>query len=125
MNKTFRDYLTESFKKPKNAFPQSKKTYANHIKATKEGKALFEKIKAEYEDNGEKMDTGTVAIAKLNKSQKYIVVWVQNSDGSIGGVGGKFINGGHSSTTQAMLDDHTSVGYDDWEVGGNYTITWL
>lgn len=124
--KTFREHLlTEGFKKPKGAFPQSKKTYANSLKALKVGKELFAKFKDETLEHGDKVDVGTFAIARLVKKNKYIIVWVQNGDGTLSDMSWKFINAGHSATTKYLIDDHEKIGNEDWEVGGDYVIQWI
>ncbi|URC15170.1 hypothetical protein GD1_46 [Paraglaciecola Antarctic GD virus 1] len=119
--KTFSTFMAEAsrYKKPKNRFPQSRKTYKSSRLALKAGNAVM----AANEDIVE--EKGTMAVAMFVKSEKYIVVWVSNNDMSMGPMGMKFEDAGHSVTTKYLIDDATQIGIDDWEVGGDYVLKWI
>lgn len=105
------------YKKPKNAFPQSRKQFSSSKAALKAGNVVMDA-------NPDVTEKGTLAIAMFKKSKKFIVVWVSVSGGSMGAMGAKFVDAGHSVTTTALVDAATEQGIDDWEAGGDYVLQW-
>jgi len=105
------------YKKPKNAFPQSKKTYKSSALALKAGNALLDSL--------DDTSSGTVGVAMLVKKKKYIIVWLSNGGGSIDKTGGDFLDAGHSSTGVDNIEDYEEMGIEDWEQGSDYVLKWI
>ena len=116
--KTYQEFLTEGRKKPKNEFPQGKKSYNTSTAAKKAGDALLAA-------NPEHKFAGTFSVAVMMKSGKYILSWIDNKDASIGYMGGKFIDAGHSSTTIQMFEKYEKKGNQNWELDGDYVLRWV
>ena len=116
--RTYQEFLNEAIKKPKTAFPQSKKTYNTSRAAGKAGEAL---VKA----NPDAMEKGTYGVAVLTKSGKYILSWIANQEGSVGAMGGAFLDAGHSSTVSSLIGTYEKKGHEDWNAGSDYVIRWV
>lgn len=118
--KTYLDSaLQESrYTKPKSSFPQSTKKYSTLNKAIKVGNSLLD-------DNAGITSNGTVAFAKLVKSNKYIVVWMSNKESTIDEIGGVFLDNGHSATNTSAIEEYETIGVEDWEQGNDYTLKWV
>jgi hypothetical protein len=69
---------------------------------------------------------GTISIAQFKKSGKFIAVWLEvKQNASMGRVGGKFIDAGHSVAKVDDIEDYTKRGSEDWEIGDNFVVRWV
>ena len=136
MTKTFLEYLNEAprnrYSKPKNSFPQSKKTYATSIKAKLAAEKLIAKIEKDYKDDysSKVVGGGTYAVAQMVKSKKFIVSWIVGNnvtDRNNAGleISGKFLDAGHSSTPEDLMDEFEEQGSEIWEMGDKFVVKWV